>query len=262
MIGLGTAVTNAKKDPAGAPFVAGSADNGLSIDPVTGRAVLGNNVTGAAGAAQLITDREIWTNTLRLLLTDNSGGTDFQATLSAALLGVLNNTDQDDTNMQPGRLFINSPVNDDPRLRMIGSNTAVLFLNQIDVFAIRSEASIDSAIQVYLLTDNTRIGPGADNGSKLQVNGNISMLSVTNTLDFPSTNAGESSDLTIPFGAAVEGDMVVLGVPAGSTDPNSCFTAFVTPGGGSVTVRFNNYQLVGAIDPASGDFTVSIFKSL
>lgn len=43
--------------PPGPPFVATSADNGLSVDPVTGRIVLGND-TGLT-AAQLLSDREI-----------------------------------------------------------------------------------------------------------------------------------------------------------------------------------------------------------
>lgn len=43
----------------GAPFPAGAADNGLSVDGVTGKIVLGNDETAIAGLAQLLSNREI-----------------------------------------------------------------------------------------------------------------------------------------------------------------------------------------------------------
>lgn len=46
-----------KKEKAGAPFAAGSANNGLSVDAVTGKIVLGNDVGGTT--ARLLSDREI-----------------------------------------------------------------------------------------------------------------------------------------------------------------------------------------------------------
>lgn len=47
--------------PPGPPFVAGSAINGLSVAPVTGEIVLGNNVGEVGSPAQLLNDREIIT---------------------------------------------------------------------------------------------------------------------------------------------------------------------------------------------------------
>lgn len=44
---------------AGAPFPANSADNGLSVDGISGRIVLGNDELGAAGPAVLLSNREI-----------------------------------------------------------------------------------------------------------------------------------------------------------------------------------------------------------
>jgi len=46
-----------KNTPSGAPFPANSADNGLSVDPVTGRIVLGNDAGGTLAA--LLSNREI-----------------------------------------------------------------------------------------------------------------------------------------------------------------------------------------------------------
>lgn len=65
-MGLGGAAlqTLQKKEPApqpGPPFTSNSADNGLSVDPVTARIVLGNDVGDPAMPAQLKNDREIVT---------------------------------------------------------------------------------------------------------------------------------------------------------------------------------------------------------
>ena len=79
------------------------------------------------------------------------------------------------------------------------------------------------------------------------------------TLDFGSTAASSSGDLTITVTGAADGDVVMLGVPNGSVNANSCFTSWVSAAN-TVTVRFNNYQTVGAIDPASGTFKVSVRK--
>lgn len=60
-MGLGgpAIITNQKKEPSGAPFAAGSANNGLSVDPVSGKIVLGD-VAGSPGQlAKLLDNREI-----------------------------------------------------------------------------------------------------------------------------------------------------------------------------------------------------------
>lgn len=82
-------------------------------------------------------------------------------------------------------------------------------------------------------------------------------LTNTGTLDFSSTAAQQSSELTITVTGAATGDAVSLGTPA-SPDANSSYTAYVSATN-TVTVRFNNYSS-GAIDPASGSFRVSVIK--
>lgn len=84
-------------------------------------------------------------------------------------------------------------------------------------------------------------------------------LTATSTLDFASTAASTSTDLTVTLTGAADGDAVSIGVPNASTNANSCFTAFVSAAN-TITVRFNNYQTVGAIDPASGSFRISLAK--
>lgn len=57
-IGVISLVTSQKREPSGAPFTAGSAHNGTSID-TAGKVVLGNDVGDAAAPAALLNDREI-----------------------------------------------------------------------------------------------------------------------------------------------------------------------------------------------------------
>lgn len=58
--GVSALSTNQKNEPSGAPFVTGSADNGVSVDPVTGRIVLGDD-GNAPNPGQLLSDRYIST---------------------------------------------------------------------------------------------------------------------------------------------------------------------------------------------------------
>jgi hypothetical protein len=81
-------------------------------------------------------------------------------------------------------------------------------------------------------------------------------LKATATLDFPSTLAQTSSELTIAVLGAIVGSPVVVGTPAAPA-ANSAFTAYVSAPG-IVTVRFNNYS-AAPIDPISGSFTVKVF---
>jgi hypothetical protein len=109
--------------------------------------------------------------------------------------------------------------------------------------------NIPSATQTYIL--------GLDGSNKLVKSD--APLSGSATLNFGSTAAASSADLTITVTGAADGDIVSLGVPNGSVNANSCYTVWVSAAD-TVTVRFNNYQTVGAIDPASGTFKVKVLK--
>lgn len=82
------------------------------------------------------------------------------------------------------------------------------------------------------------------------------ILSASDSLNFPVTASNTSADLTIALIGAVDGQMVVLGVPITSVVPNTNYTAFVSAPD-VVTVRLNNYG-AGAADPDPGVFTVGI----
>lgn len=79
-------------------------------------------------------------------------------------------------------------------------------------------------------------------------------LSGSATLDFPSTSAQQSSDLTVTVTGALDGDRVILGVPNFSVLPNSCYTAWVSATD-TVTIRFNNYGSISR-DPGAATFKV------
>lgn len=83
-------------------------------------------------------------------------------------------------------------------------------------------------------------------------------LTVVANLNFGSTAAQNSADLTIPVIGAALGDRVDLGVPNSSIVANSAYTAFVSATN-TVTVRLNNYSS-GSVDPSAGDFEVTIYK--
>jgi hypothetical protein len=78
------------------------------------------------------------------------------------------------------------------------------------------------------------------------------------TLDFVSTNAQNSRDMTISVTGAADGDVVSLGVPNAAVNANTSYSAWVSAAN-TVTVRFNNYSS-GTVDPASGLFKVFVTK--
>jgi hypothetical protein len=78
------------------------------------------------------------------------------------------------------------------------------------------------------------------------------------TLDFGSTNAQLSTDLTITVTGASDGDVVSLGVPNAAVNANTSYSAWVSASN-TVTVRFNNYSS-GTVNPASGTFKVFVTK--
>src|ERR1700693_1537927 len=60
--------------PPGPPFVITSANNGLSVDPVSGKIVLGQDIGQAGDPAQLLNAREIPMKGFPFSFTDNGAG--------------------------------------------------------------------------------------------------------------------------------------------------------------------------------------------
>ncbi|MEP7337071.1 MAG: Ig-like domain-containing protein [Acidobacteriota bacterium] len=80
-------------------------------------------------------------------------------------------------------------------------------------------------------------------------------LSGSATLDFPSTAAGGSQDLTISVSGATVGKPVFLGLPGGHAAGTS-YQAWISSSG-TITVRHVN-STGSSVDPASGTFSVLI----
>ncbi|HSC39852.1 MAG TPA: hypothetical protein VLD19_18345, partial [Chitinophagaceae bacterium] len=80
-IGIVAITTSAKKEQSGPPFVSGAADNGLSVDSVSGKIVLGNDVGDPAAPGALLSNREI--------LTEDTIGGAFSILLNAIQTGII-----------------------------------------------------------------------------------------------------------------------------------------------------------------------------
>lgn len=113
-----------------------------------------------------------------------------------------------------------------------------------------------TGLQLFSTTDSANYVYRGTGGGWQKIANEISGSA---SLNFPSTNNGSKSDLTITgvTGATV-GDVVSLGVPHGSVLDHSCYTAWVSANG-EITVRFNNYGS-GNLDPAEGTFKIKVFK--
>jgi hypothetical protein len=84
-----------------------------------------------------------------------------------------------------------------------------------------------------------------------------SVLTATATLDFPSTAAQTSSDLTITVTGAAANNIAMVGPPT-TVNANTSYTAWVSAAD-TVTVRFNNYS-AAPVDPASATFRATVIK--
>ena len=118
------------------------------------------------------------------------------------------------------------------------------------------------------LNGGAHIGGDSDPGdNNLAVDGTVSIgggtaiasiLSASAALDFASTSAQNSTDLTITVTGAADGDTVSIGVPNAAVAANTCFTGWVSAAN-TVTVRFNNYSS-GAVDPTSATFRATVTR--
>lgn len=248
-------ITNQKREVvAGPPFAAGAANNGLSVDPVSGKIVWGENAIGGGGVAALLSNRVISFGNFNMAFKSDGG--------------------QTTTQFLKGKLLI---------FGNFGATGTAILMELQDGAVGRNETQVNTAnaaiqrsalgdpgggpgdfLDHFVPTGNFRITntvDDADNGRLLQVNGNMSLgTDVTFNLDFPNTPAQSSSDLSSAlFIGALVGDFVQMGIDPASVMPNSCYTAWVSAPD-TVTVRFNNYS-AGAQNPPVGSFKISVIKA-
>lgn len=98
-----------------AAFPPGAANNGLSVDPVSKKIVLGNSEVFTPGDAALLSNREIWLNNFFIFLRDTIAGQNSETSIGAFQINV-------------GRAFPNANS-----LSLFGDNTgARLVVNAVD----------------------------------------------------------------------------------------------------------------------------------
>lgn len=94
--------------------------------------------------------------------------------------------------------------------------------------------------------------------SNLIAKTNITLKTVTATLNFPATDSLASSDLTIAWTGAAVGDVVLVSPGLAAISAKTSYTAWVSATD-VITVRFNNYSFA-TINPASASFKVKLIK--
>ncbi len=253
--------------PPGPPFAANSAAEGLSVDPVTGKIVLGTD--GSYGTPdQFTTARIIEASNKVIVLEDTTSGTPIQGSLmqlGSDRLTIDNAAVTTGVQIQalPGQLvfILADSATNAPKLGLSTGNNDVRLINRDGLVELDCQ-NTGLSIRVDLINERVIIAPPAtlDNGQNLQVAGNMSLgTDVTANFDFPNTPAQQSSDLSSAlFIGANPGDVVLLGVDPAAVLPNSCYTAWVSAPD-TVTIRFNNYS-AAAQDPPAGAFKVSVIK--
>lgn len=135
---------------------------------------------------------------------------------------------------------------------IIGTNLGNTYIDTVSAITMRSGGAVVGSFA----SSGFSCAPGVvvgSSGTQIKL-----IKSATATLDFGSTAAGTSSELTIALTGAVDGDDVIVSPPNAATNANSCYSARVSAAD-TVSVKFNNYSS-GAIDPASGTFRVSLIQ--
>lgn len=273
-MGLGAPAisTNQKREASGSPgppFLLTSAAEGLSVDPVTGKIVLGTDGSITPPPDKFTTARIIESSNFQMVLQDTTSGGPGQGSFNS--IGsdrILTSSGNGNVGLQA--IFGNTQLQFNlfdfqtlkPQLGLASGFNDVVIRNEDGILFFDCAAQTLS-MRMDLVAYQFIIAPTAvpSNGRTLQVNGNVSILTDFTIvgLDFPNTPAQTSSDISTALAiGSLPGDVVMLGVDPGSVMPNSSFTAWISAAD-TVTVRFNNYS-AAAQDPPAGNFKVSVIK--
>lgn len=123
-----------------------------------------------------------------------------------------------------------------------------------------------STIQTLLQRALGTLAPGVYRAAKITVGSEGTVTSIENgllrasaVLDFPNLTAGSESQLTATVTGASVGDPVCVSPPVAFATGLAVTAAWVSTAN-TVTIRVRN-TTAGAIDPASGEFAMVVFKS-
>jgi hypothetical protein len=195
-IGVISLSTSQKREPNGAPFTDGSADNGLSVDPITKKIVLGNDLGDPLAPAMLLSDREIdmdGTGTpfeivhnaaLQATKTHYAGShieisgedftTPFFRVIGAEGSVVNNETICGDDGL--AQLLVQSGLNGQPNFRINNNNTDLLDITTGLGVATFTANALQVVISIDLVNLYVQIpggSPAAFNTAALQVQGSV-----------------------------------------------------------------------------------------
>lgn len=190
-IGLVSLQTSQKRELSGPPFVSTAADNGLSVDGVSGRIVLGNDVGDPAAPAALLSIREIDMGAFGIILNAIAAG--IQTLLTGQLIDVVS------ANGSAPQVSVEDTLSGNPQMNVTVSgglggfasfnafadpnDTARFHLasgNDEFIISTNGAGAIDFfgpfGIEVMTLNTGTfqwQVGPGTGNfnGADFQVNG-------------------------------------------------------------------------------------------
>lgn len=112
-----------KKEQAGAPFPAGAANNGLSVDPITGKIVLGNDQPGVS--ATLLSNREIPLAGFNISFS-NIGGNTFADVRGSGIFRVHDAAFDQDTAINKGSIQITDNIGGGAAIQLISTAGQIL----------------------------------------------------------------------------------------------------------------------------------------
>ncbi len=211
-MGLGSAalVTNTFSDPApqpGPPFAATSANNGLSIDPVTGKIVFGNDVGNVAAPARLLSPREIelFGSFIRLLDV-NAGQNRFDLMSNSIRIDDL--PSGGGANIQVGAqqttMDLITTVPGFPAILNMVSNAGAISLNTEGNTSINFQDAVKAWSMMLLLgVLHLRDSNGAGNGLIIDATNNTVTSTGTLATANPGLGAGDWRLGTVVAGAVV-----------------------------------------------------------
>lgn len=204
--GQGSLSFSPKQAQSGPPFAAGAANNGLSVDPVSGLIVLGQDVFAAVGPAQLLNDRVIPVDAFTMSYVDPVGNIFFH---NAEQL-EFQHFDGPEIHVD-GQGFITITGNDTlyPKTPFIllqddslGGSTVWLLRNLAGVFSIEDNNTAERLLALDYTNLQATIGD-----IDASVNGTKFFIDDGNTFFNAETAAGSLLQLNQLAGAYVIGDV-------------------------------------------------------
>lgn len=283
-IGVVGIQTSQKKEQAGPPFTSNSADNGLSVDAVSGRIVLGNDVGDPAAPAILLSNREIITedalfNLFSILL--NSIQTGIGTVLNGQMVQVFSNNGNAPTIIATdggsGSPTVTASVAGGlGGLATVSASagagdTAQLSVSRggADTLSIRTSGGgsvffiVGNAVQVWAVdtaTFNQQAGPGllTFNGAAFQVNGSLTNRLLVQSQGAGAYNVSRDLDSSKQF---INSAAATFNLPnmAGANNRNGFIFRLCVKAVAGVTVQAFAGQVIrfGSLSTSSGGTLVS-----